>query len=418
MPNIGRDPEITKNEIEAGRRGGELVGEAAGTLQRQYESGAANATQQASVFGNQAQQGEQLKEQKRATQVHEAETEDQQGIEMADKGLEQQGPSRADRLRQEMENGRQSAQMDKPLEVQGPDSKTGTVQQGEQRKSLDTSKAVTNQMSAQARYLNALKSYNGSKITGDKDLEKSELKSLQQPIESASKLFDEGKNGKLTESQWGEIKDLASGNPDPALQSELAQPKTQFSKLGPAVGRFLQSRINFTALTFMAHTGEMPDGKLVDMASPEMQQFTSVAGGVQDHLRQWDELTGGAMSESLGIDTLAKRNQVVRQMAANAMLKQMQPLPSGGGSNPVPSQGGPSARPQQPGSGTEGAAPPDVNRKPKLGAPGSNPNAGTDQAQLRAREQRGIEQQQAADEQRRNSDSGAAESIRRARSGY
>ena len=45
-------------------------------------------------------------------------------------------------------------------------------------------------------------------------------------------------------------------------------------------------------------------------------------------------------------------------------------------------------------------------------------NAGTDQAQLRTREQRGIEQQQAADEQRRNSDSGAAESIRRARSGY
>jgi hypothetical protein len=151
----------------------------------------------------------------------------------------------------------------------------------------------------------------------------------------------------------------------------------------------------------MAHTGEMPDGKLVDMASPEMQQFTSVAGGVQDHLKQWDEMTGGAMSESLGIDTLAKRNQVVRQMAANAMLKQMQPLPQGNGSEPVPSQGGPSARPQQPQPGSPAGAPPDVNRKPQLGAPGSNPNARTDQQQLSAREDAGVKAQQSADEQRR-----------------
>jgi len=417
MPTIGRDPEVTKNEIEAGKEGGKLVGQAGDTLAGQYQSGAREATQQASVFGGLAQQGEQLKEQKRSNQVHEAEVEDQQDIERADRGLEQQGETRADRLRREMEQGRQDKQMNEPLEVQGPDSKTGVVQ-SEQRKSLDTSKAVSNQMSAQARYLNALKSYNGSKITGDKELEKSELKSLQQPIESASRLFDEGKNGKLTESQWGEIKDLAAGNPDPQLQAELSQPKTQFSKLGPATGRFLQSRINFTALTFMAHTGEMPDGKLVDMASPEMQQFTNVAGGVQDHLRQWDELTGGAMSESLGIDTLAKRNQVVRQMAANAMLKQMQPLPQGNGSEPVPSQGGPSARPQQPQPGSPAGPAPDVNRKPQLGAPGSNPNARTDEEQLRAREDAGVRAQQAADEQRRNGGGGAEYTRRRIGGGY
>jgi hypothetical protein len=396
------------------------------------------------VFGNQAQQGEQLKEQKRATQVHEAETEDQQGIEMADKGLEQQGPSRADRLRQEMENGRQSAQMDKPLEVQGPDSKTGTVQQSEQRKSLDTEKMAAAKLNSQAHMLEASKRLQDAKIKGDTEGEKAAIKDLHEPIVSAAKLYDEGKNYKLDDAQWNNIEQLATiegkGVPDQALQQEL---KTK--TFGPAVGRFLQSHLNFQALKFTAGTGHLPDGKLVDMASPEWQAFGTTAGAVQSWLAMSDAMTGGLTSFGMKINSIADKNAVINRMSATAMLEGMKPLTPQGGSNPVPSQGGASARPQQPGSGAEGSPPPDIRRQRRaLGGP--NSNAATDEQQLQEREQRGIDFQQSVDERRRGNagtdeqereqrrtyvqqlgderrrgkvgDSGAAESIRRARSGY
>jgi hypothetical protein len=418
MPTIGRDPEITKNEIEAGRRGGEAAQAASDSIDKTYESGERNATQMASVFGSAEAQGEQSKETRRSNQMREAQTSDQQDIEMADRGLEQQGPSRADRLRQEMENGRQSAQMDKPLEVQGPDSKTGTVQQSEQRKSLDTEKMAAAKLNSQAHMLEASKRLQDAKIKGDTEGEKAAIKDLHEPIVSAAKLYDEGKNYKLDDAQWNNIEQLATiegkGVPDQALQQEL---KTK--TFGPAVGRFLQSHLNFQALKFTAGTGHLPDGKLVDMASPEWQAFGTTAGAVQSWLAMSDAMTGGLTSFGMKINSIADKNAVINRMSATAMLEGMKPLTPQGGSNPVPSQGGASARPQQPGSGAEGSPPPDIRRQRRaLGGP--NPNAGTDEQQLQEREQRGIDFQQSVDERRRGKvgDSGAAESIRRARSGY
>jgi hypothetical protein len=418
MPTIGRDPEITKNEIEAGRRGGEAAQAASDSIDKTYESGERNATQMASVFGSAEAQGEQSKETRRSNQMREAQTSDQQDIEMADRGLEQQGPSRADRLRQEMENGRQSAQMDKPLEVQGPDSKTGTVQQSEQRKSLDTEKMAAAKLNSQAHMLEASKRLQDAKIKGDTEGEKAAIKDLHEPIVSAAKLYDEGKNYKLDDAQWNNIEQLATiegkGVPDQALQQEL---KTK--TFGPAVGRFLQSHLNFQALKFTAGTGHLPDGKLVDMASPEWQAFGTTAGAVQSWLAMSDAMTGGLTSFGMKINSIADKNAVINRMSATAMLEGMKPLAPQGGSNPVPSQGGASARPQQPGSGAEGSPPPDIRRQRRaLGGP--NPNAGTDEQQLQEREQRGIDFQQSVDERRRGKvgDSGAAESIRRARSGY
>jgi hypothetical protein len=402
MPNIGRDPEITKNEIEAGRRGGEAAQAASDSIDKTYESGEKNATQMASVFGSAEAQGEQNKETRRSNQMREAQTSDQQDIEMADRGLEQQGPSRADRLRQEMERGRQDEQMGKPLEVQGPDSKTGSVQQTEQRKSLDTEKMAAAKLNSQAHMLEAQKRLQDAKIKGDTVAEKAAINDLHEPIVSAAKLYDEGKNPTkgLDDAQWNQLSGLATiegkANPDPSLQQEI-----QAKRFGPAVSRFLQSHLNFQALKFTAGTGHLPDGKLVDMASPEWQAFGTTAGAVQSWLAMSDAMTGGLTSFGMKINSIADKNAVINRMSATAMLEGMKPLTPQGGSNPVPSQGGASARPQQPGSGAEGSPPPDIRRKPKLGAPGSNANAGTDEQQLQEREQRGVDFQQSVDERRR-----------------
>lgn len=311
-----------------------------------------------------AQQGlqeKQLAETVRKNRMGEAMQQDQLDVEMADKGLESKGASRAEKLQSEMDRGgqqqpqqspedqaaaaRYKSQSEKPLEIGGPDQRT--IAPTGERKAQEGSKLVTNRMNAQANYMNAVRNFQESKLKGKdgEDGVKKELQNLQQPIKEAARMFDLGKKGDLSDSQWEDIKSLAGDVPDPGLQQELAA-----RNFGPSLGRFLQARVSQSAIQFMAVTGDMPDGDLVDLASPAMRQFTQSAEQMQGYLRAAD--AGGLLSGALGIQSMADRNRMVRKLTAQAMMNQKAtPQPSGGESL-IPSQGGQRAIPapgQQPG---------------------------------------------------------------------
>jgi hypothetical protein len=363
---VQRAAELQSQEADASRRQGlqtaQMVGE---TLQRgeeqkqQQRQFDASQAQRESEFTRQLGQEEaRLAETTRANRMGEALRADEQDIEMADKGLESKGTSRADKLKAEMDRGAQQTgagqqqdpeeqanaqrfdeQAGKPLEVAGPERRT--IAPTEARTSAEASKATTNRMNAQANYLNAVRNFQEAKLKGkdgDPETLKRELNNLQQPIKSAAKLFDAGKKGDMTASQWDDLKALAEGNPDTALQQELAA-----KKFGPATGRFLQNRVSQSAIQFMAVTGDMPDGDLVDMAAPAMRQFTQSAEQMQLYLKGAD--VNGLLSGALGIQSLADRNRMVRKLTAQAMMQQMaNPKPSGGAV--IPSQGGKAMNPQ------------------------------------------------------------------------
>lgn len=419
----------SKTMLAAAESGQEGVRKAADRAQQEHQftvdSTQRGLAQRNSEFQNQQQidQGErQLNETVRKNRMGEAIQQDQQDIEMADKGLEASGPSRADSLRkeeagggekgaaaQQEQQGQQQAQRSpedqaadaqhaeqsaKPLEVAGPDQRS--IAPTEQRKQLEGSKSVTNRMNAQANYLNAVRNMQQAKLKDGKESDsyKAEVKNLQQPIKEAARMFDAGKKGDLSESQWADVKDLAGQVPDPALQQEIAS-KT----FGPSLGRFLQARVSQSAIQFMAVTGDMPDGDLVDLASPAMRQFTQSAEQMQAYLKAAD--AGGLLSGALGIQSMADRNRMVRKLTAQAMLNsKATPKPSGG--DLIPSQGGQRAIPapgQQPGGPVN--LTPGRNPLP-AGAPDPNQRENSPvQGALRQREQRGVDEQQRGDDRQR-----------------
>lgn len=342
MATLGRNPQKTGNEIRAAESGSQAVGQAAGQLNQAYEHGQDNALKSASVFGGLAQQGvendqrqQQINEQGRANRMHEALREDETNMQGAAHGVQPQGPTRAQQLREEMDRGRQQAQMNKPLEIPGPDQRT--YAKTEEQSKLDASDSMSKRLNAQANFLRASESFNKAQITGDKEAAKRERESLMAPIKSGASLFNAARKGEMTDGQWENLKALAADTPDAALQQEIDK-----KMFGPRTSDFIQRRINFDALKFMAATGDMPDGELIDMASPMMGQFAQTNNQMQSFLRTIDSITGGAMSLVYRIDSLAKRNNVVRQLSADAMLKALaNPGASTPGSMTTPSSGRP-----------------------------------------------------------------------------
>ncbi len=380
MATIGRDPNKTRSELAAGESGAQAVQGAASTLQRQYESNQQNANQMASTYGGLAQQGEELKERKRSNlaqeeehsrsnQMHEAQVSDQQDIERADRGLQSKGQSRADRLRQEMEQGRLKAQMDKSIEVQGPDR--GTISQTPERVANDKSKAAAAEMSASAKFLNASRLAREAELSGNKEAAAAEVKNLNEYVKSAAKLYDTFKSPRgADDAQWKSVAAMTSGVPDPALQQEI-----QSRTMGPRLSQFLQAQVDQRALSFIAQRGDMPDGHQVDLASPMMVALTQTASGIQDYLRTADQLSQGFVSVASGINSLDARNRFVRKLAAQKLL-QTSANPAGQQQDPIPSQGGPSAQPTIRAQAERAGVDRGTIDRAESGAPVENPGGG------------------------------------------
>ena len=383
MATIGRDPSKTRNELAAGEAA--QAGVRARETSLQIGEGVQQRQAQAFHAGDQLRERRyehdtSLAEQTRSNQMREAIAQDEQDITKADRGLEQQGQSRADQLRQEMERGRRQAQMDKPLEIASPDR--GTIAQTPERQANEKAKSAADEFNARARFQDSIRRLQTARATGNtKDAEEAG-KNAEQYIESASRLLNNFKTAKAGDNDWSDVQRLASKfgeqHPDPALQQEIAS-----RTFGPRMNEFLRANIDQWSLRYIAGTGDMPDGKLVDLASPMMGALTASADKVQAYLRQADEMTGGAFSQGMKISSLADRNRIVRRMAAEQLL--IAGAQQQASAMPIPSQGGQSARPQPSGAAIDnpGGGPPllrsrdDIQRSAERGrAAGAPATAG------------------------------------------
>lgn len=405
MATYGRDPQQVKNELQAGETGGQQV---QGAQTQVLSLGEQQQQRQAQAFHS----FDTLQEQQRASKAQEqietqrtqaklAEEGDKQQMEMADKGLQAQGTSRVDQLRQEMERGRRQTQMNQPLEVSS--ANRSTIAKTPERAANDQAKSAATELDARARFNNSVRLLQQARATGDKDAAKEAGHNAQQYIESASRLLNNFKSAKATDADWDDVKRLSTmmgdAHPDPALQQEIDS-KT----FGPRMNDFLRANVDQWALKYIAGTGDMPDGHLVDLASPMMSHLTMTASKVQAYLKQADQMTGGAFSQGLKIGSEAEKNRMVRKLAAEQLMllgpaqgaQQGQQPQAGGGDMPIPSQGGPSARPQPTGAAipSPGGGPPllpsrDANLQSAQrglggGAPGAPAAAESDADRARA----------------------------------
>ena len=354
MPTYGRDSTKTRNELAAGESGGQAVQRAQetglqlgeGVQQRQAQAFHAGDVLREQRRTSEAQEGlqrQELQERGRSNRMQEAMESDKQDIELADRGLERQGPSRADLLRQEMERGRQQAQMDKPLEVNGPNR--ATIAQTPERVANDRSKRAADELNARARFQDSIRRLQTARATGNDKDAKEAGHNAEQYIESASHLLNSFQSAKAGDIEWDDVQRLATKfgeqHPDPALQQEIAS-----RTYGPRMREFLRANVDQWSLRYIAGTGDMPDGKLVDLSSPMMGALTQSAEKVAAYLRQADATTGGAFSAGMKITSEAEKNRIVRKMAAEQLLLFGHQQQQQQGGMPIPSQGGPSGRPQ------------------------------------------------------------------------
>lgn len=373
MATIGRNPDTTRNELAAGQAATQVqeaqktnlqLGEAQQQRQAQaFHEGDVLREQNRASTAQESLQQQHLQEQSRSNRMQEATQSDEQDIQLADKGLERQGQSRADRLRQEMQQGRQQAQMDKPLEIASPSK--ATVAQTPERQSNDQAKRATDELNARAKFNNSVRLLQQARLTGNQDAAKEAGHNAEQYIESAQRLLTNFKSAKADDTDWADVARLATKfgeqHPDPALQADIDS-KT----FSPRVSDFLRANVDQWALRYIAGTGDMPSGHLVDLASPMMGALTQSAEKVAAYLRQADATTNGAFSAGMKITSEADRHRIVRKMAAEQLMlfgqqqQQSQQQGAGGGDMPIPSQGGPSARPQPSGAAVEnpGGGPP------------------------------------------------------------
>lgn len=363
MATYGRDAQQVRNELSADESGGQQLqqaqeqslqlGEAAQQRQFQAFQGADQLRQQST------QHQQALAEETRHNKMTEATASDEQDVQMANEGLQRQGPSRADTLRAEMERGNRQKQMNQPLEVNGPQK--ATVAQTPERQANDQAKMQSEAFNARARYQNALRLAQQAHAKGDVEAERTAKQDAQNVLESHVAMTDRFMKLAPSDRDWTAIKDMAQGNPDPALKQEIDS-----KQIGPRVKQFLNSHLDAQSLHYISATGDLPNGKMVNLASPVFGQLQRVSEDVAAKLRSVDQITQGWFSLAMGIDSVEKRNNVIRKQAADSMLRAMstgaQPStgqPQGGGGMIPPLKG--TDLDVQPSTAPVGAG------KPKLG---------------------------------------------------
>lgn len=182
--------------------------------------------------------------------------------------------SRAERLRQEMQQGtgktpeeqaRLQKQGDKPIEVQGRGPAMPGYEMTERGKAQEARKdydAVTRRMAVQGRLSRA-------RATGDKTNFTKVKQMLMQPLKSSVKRMNRMMSHNPKPDDWKTVKTMAEGIPDPELMRDIDN-----KDMTPRVRDFLSRKIAAETLKFIEESeGEMPDGNLVDFTSPAMKTF-------------------------------------------------------------------------------------------------------------------------------------------------
>ena len=331
-------------------------------LMQQYEAGRQQANTQ---FQQGMQAGESIQKQDQLEIQNRRQLESQQLAEA------KAGFTREQALEQEMADGeRLNRQMEKPFEAD-----RGRLVQSEDAKALQDREMGLREMNARTQAQNAatarmnalvssqkataqLSAARGKDATAQaKEAYKQEVSKFGGMVESEANLYNRAHSGKMTPADVSNIRGMMQDNPSPEIQQELERleagiPITDL----PGISRALQNRVSTTAMQMVMGTGTMPEGDLIDWSSPIMQQFQQNTGRAKQMLGFMD--IGGMMSKMLGVDSLASRNRMVNQLAANmtmmagatdqVMGAQQQDPQQGGGGAPLPSTSG--GQPSDPGA--------------------------------------------------------------------
>ena len=103
--------------------------------------------------------------------------------------------------------------------------------------------------------------------------QKAAEESLEQPIKSDAARLDRFIKGDQTESVLQTLLSMLK-NLLPVGVARDIHDEANRGEVGPAVTRFLSEKVAASAIQYIYATGKLPDGKLVDMSSAGMQEFS------------------------------------------------------------------------------------------------------------------------------------------------
>lgn len=282
---------------------------------------------------------------------------------------QQQSP-REQALQAEMDRGAQEtsaldpasaerlqAQRNKPLEMDSGGARTFTsTPEAREAQGVDLDlkrQQIANEtLKAQAYSMQVATSFQRNMLAGDKEAAKKDREQLMEPIKSDVGRFDRFMNGEQKATDWQALQKLSEGHSDlePSLTADL-----EAEQWTPRVQKFLGAKIAKDGLTFIAQTGELPDGDMVDLSSPMMQDFSRASAMVTGMMAT----QGMGTQQFLGITSMREKNAYINKLAAGMVLSGAQRrMARGPFGDMAPSAG----QPQEEGAGPP-AGPPPVDRE-------------------------------------------------------
>lgn len=393
---IGSHGEQAERTTRAAAQGAEFASRAHGELLQQYRTGQQQAMQGAELVSGMDERRKARNEQSRQfdaemAQRREFETGrqalDQQQIDLraAEQGYQRTGATgsplldqRMQKLQSEMDRGagqpgaggqpevgpptpeqqRRADQMGKGVEMPGAHQPFVPTAEGKAAQRMERFKADTQRMQAEAYREQVKGQLLKAQLQGDEEGAKNLKANLMKPINSDAKLLEDFASGKFNDKSWDSVEAMVADVPDPELRREVEQKVP-----GPRLRSFLSAKVAFGALNYIKDTGgDMPDAKVVDFTSPQMQQFTGAVKQTADLIGQM----GAEFGQFLGLRTLNDKIRFQNEMAAKMVLSGMtakqasaqgpfgEMSPSTGGvqfnqqAQQPPAPGGPEMAPQRP----------------------------------------------------------------------
>lgn len=248
------------------------------------------------------------------------------------------------------------------------------------QQATDAYKAQTARIRAEAYRAQVASQYEKAQVRGDKEAMASLKDKLRSPIQSGVNRLNRMMEGKAKPGDWEQLRENAP--PDPELQADL-----EAKQMTPRVRQHIETKTALDSLRFIASTGDIPSGELVDFSSPIMQAFTERANkakGLLQSAPHWGQIAD--------IKSYEEKVRFLNHLAARELLAtgggglgtQFQPQGALGGMPPsaggMAGPGGPEQQQQASGFGAQGQQDPSVDVSPQPYA--------TDEATQRAIEAR------------------------------
>lgn len=224
----------------------------------------------------------------------------------------QMGPPSPDQQRRAEMMGRPD------LEKPGIGQSIIPTQQGLAKQEIEASKARTAEINARARAMEAQQRYARAMRQNNKEEMDASKKTMMEFVNTSRKLQETFASGDIEGDDWRKLESLASDNPDPALQKEVAERKP-----GPRIKSLLESRTAQYNMEFMVGSeGELPEK--IDLDNPamkpwqrEVERLSGMIGFLEGAARKF----GGSFTGMMGIRSLDDKTRLLYKVSAATLLE-------------------------------------------------------------------------------------------------